>query len=97
MVAVVAATSSMRAAAVAGGGLRPNWPASWRALISGRPVQLPLEPGRAPVVHATGEFLYAVVEDDMEVPHVSRLRKVEGPWRMECRGGGRKVVSMPTE
>jgi hypothetical protein len=42
------------------------------------PIRVPLLPGRAPVVHATRDYLYAVVEDEMEVPYVSRLRKIEG-------------------
>jgi hypothetical protein len=42
------------------------------------PIRVPLRPGRPPVVRATRDYLYAVVEDEMEIPYVSRLRKIEG-------------------
>lgn len=50
------------------------------------PVPVPLRPGGPPVVHATRDYLYAVVEDEMEVPYVLRLRKIEGGQRSRQSG-----------
>lgn len=45
------------------------------------PTAVPLFPTSrdSPVVHATPEHLFVVVEDDLDVPYVSRLKIVKGP------------------
>lgn len=42
------------------------------------PTPAPLNPNRPPIVHVSPEYLYIVVEDEMEVPYVSRLAITDG-------------------